>query len=60
MIVISLIQWIVDGRRNYTGPKVDIDVSMLTAEQSAEIDHEIRDDRQADLDSDGLEKDKGV
>lgn len=60
MVLISLVQWIIDGRRNYTGPKVDIDVTMLTAEQSAEIDPEIREHQQADPDSDGLEKDKAV
>ena len=37
VVVISLIQWMVDGRKNYKGPKVDIDETMLTAEQSAEL-----------------------
>lgn len=37
VVIISLIQWIVDGRKNYKGPKVDIDESALTAEQQQEI-----------------------
>lgn len=35
VIIISLIQWAVDGRKNYTGPKViDIDNQVLTAVDS--------------------------
>lgn len=34
VIIISLIQWIVDGRKNYEGPKVDIDEQILTAMDS--------------------------
>ncbi len=37
VLLISMIQWFIDGRKNYTGPKIDIDMSMLTAEQSAEL-----------------------
>jgi choline transport protein len=29
VVIISLIQWIVDGRKNYAGPKVDINVEVL-------------------------------
>jgi choline transport protein len=25
VLIISLIQWFVDGRKNYTGPQIDID-----------------------------------
>ncbi len=31
VVIISLIQWIVDGRKNYTGPKVDLDADVLNA-----------------------------
>lgn len=34
VVIISMIQWIVDGRKNYTGPKVDIDQETLTAVNS--------------------------
>lgn len=37
VLVISVIQWFVDGRKNYTGPKMDIDVRTLTAVQSPEM-----------------------
>lgn len=38
VLLISMITWFVDGRKNYKGPKIWIDPSMLTAEQSAEIE----------------------
>lgn len=28
VLIISIIQWIVDGRKNYTGPKLDVDAMM--------------------------------
>ena len=28
ILIISLIQWFVDGRKNYTGPKLDMDAMM--------------------------------
>lgn len=34
VVIISLIQWIVDGRKNYSGPRVDIDEGVLTAMES--------------------------
>lgn len=34
VVLISLFQWIVDGRKNYTGPRVDIDEQILTAVDS--------------------------
>lgn len=34
VIIISLIQWILDGRKSYSGPKVDIDEQILTAVDS--------------------------
>jgi amino acid transporter len=36
VVIISLIQWIVDGRKNYTGPKVDLEELILTATQNEE------------------------
>jgi amino acid transporter len=36
VVIISLIQWIVDGRKNYTGPKVDLEELILTATQTHE------------------------
>lgn len=41
VLLISMIQWFVDGRKNYKGPKVDIDMSMLTEEQAAEIENQL-------------------
>lgn len=34
VFIISLIQWFVDGRKNYTGPKVHVDDHVLVATQS--------------------------
>ena len=34
VVIVSLIQWVVDGRKNYSGPKVDIDEQVLTAVDS--------------------------
>ncbi|KAF2726091.1 amino acid permease [Polychaeton citri CBS 116435] len=34
VLIISTIQWFVDGRKNYTGPKVDIGNHILTAIES--------------------------
>lgn len=31
VFIISLIQWFVDGRKNYTGPKANLEESMLVA-----------------------------
>jgi len=28
ILIISVIQWFVDGRKNYTGPKLDMDAMM--------------------------------
>lgn len=36
VVIISLIQWFVDGRNNYSGPTVDIDEQVLTAMDSPE------------------------
>lgn len=37
VLLISAFQWFIDGRKNYTGPKVEIDESILTAAQTAEL-----------------------
>ena len=34
VIIISMIQWFVDGRKNFTGPKVELDEQVLTAVDS--------------------------
>ena len=34
VVIISMIQWFVDGRKNYTGPQVDLDVEILAAVDS--------------------------
>ena len=34
VFIISMIQWIFDGRKNYKGPKIEIDNLVLTAAQS--------------------------
>lgn len=34
VFIISMTQWIIDGRKNFTGPKVELDVDVLTAQQS--------------------------
>ena len=36
VVLISVIQWIVDGRKNYTGPQVDLEEIVLTATDSPE------------------------
>ena len=36
VIIISMIQWFVDGKKNYSGPKIDIDHTILTATESPE------------------------
>ena len=33
IIVISTIQWFVDGRKNFTGPRVDMGLEVLEAVQ---------------------------
>merc|ERR1712014_325981 len=40
VLIISVIQWFVDGRRNYTGPKIELDENVLTAMQTLEGDDE--------------------
>ena len=34
VLIISIIQWIVDGRKNYKGPQVDLDDVVLTAAET--------------------------
>lgn len=34
VVLISVVQWFVDGRKNYTGPKVELDDQILTAVDS--------------------------
>ncbi|KAI7368011.1 hypothetical protein KC336_g21141, partial [Hortaea werneckii] len=40
VLIISVNQWFVDGRRNYTGPKIELDENVLTAMQTLEQDDE--------------------
>lgn len=37
VVMISVIQWFVDGRKNYKGPKMEIDHHVLTAVNSPEV-----------------------
>jgi amino acid transporter len=37
VFIISIVQWFVDGRKNYTGPKVDFDENVLVATQTPEF-----------------------
>lgn len=41
VLMISVIQWFVDGRKNYKGPKIEIDMSQLTGAQRAEIEEQM-------------------
>lgn len=34
VLIISMIQWFVDGRKNYTGPQIDLDDAVLTAAET--------------------------
>ncbi|OQO05752.1 hypothetical protein B0A48_09846 [Cryoendolithus antarcticus] len=36
VLIISMIQWFVDGRKNYTGPKLDLNDTVLTAAHTRE------------------------
>ncbi|KAK4630932.1 hypothetical protein CLAFUW4_03143 [Fulvia fulva] len=36
VFIISMITWIFDGRKNYTGPKVEMDDDVLVATQTVE------------------------
>jgi choline transport protein len=36
VLIISMIQWFVDGRKNFKGPKVDIEDTVLVASRSPE------------------------
>ena len=38
VLIISMTQWFVDGRKNYTGPSVDLDEIVLTAAQTNDED----------------------
>ena len=37
VLIVSVIQWIVDGRKNYTGPQVNLEDLILTAEQTNDL-----------------------
>lgn len=45
VLIISVIQWIVDGRRNFTGPRIDLEENVLTAMQTLEEDEKASDFR---------------
>jgi len=36
VLIISVVQWFVDGRKNYSGPKIELDDNVLTAAQTTE------------------------
>jgi hypothetical protein len=38
VFAISMITWVFDGRKNFTGPKVEIDHEILTAEPASDED----------------------
>jgi choline transport protein len=40
IIIISTIQWFVDGRKNFTGPRHDVNMEVLDAVQSEQNDPE--------------------
>lgn len=60
VLIISMIQWFIDGRKNYTGPQIEIDPNILTAEQSAEINAQMEENggAQSSPDRESLKKDK--
>ena len=37
-LAISVFQWFFDGRKNYTGPKMDIDAQVLVATDSVPVE----------------------
>ena len=57
VVMISLIQWMVDGRKNYRGPKVDLEELILSAAQTHEDAVAAKEHMQVgDEASDGKEK----
>jgi len=34
VFIVSMIQWIIDGRKNFTGPQIELDHQVLTAQRS--------------------------
>ena len=38
VVIISVFQCVIDGRRNYTGPRVDIDENVLVAPETRDAD----------------------
>ncbi|SMQ47354.1 unnamed protein product [Zymoseptoria tritici ST99CH_3D7] len=47
--LISIVQWFVDGRKNYRGPKVDLDENVLVAVQTPELMRQISGGEETDL-----------
>lgn len=47
-LAIAVFQWFIDGRKNYTGPKVDIDHHVLVATPTFES-HEVEKTSGADM-----------
>jgi hypothetical protein len=48
VFMISIIQWFVDGRKNYKGPKVNIDENILVAAETRESMREVSEEVVAD------------
>jgi choline transport protein len=51
IIIISTVQWFVDGRKNFTGPRHDVNLEVLEAVQSEQVGPEDATSRKID---DGL------
>ena len=57
VLIISMIQWFVDGRKNYKGPKVDLDELTLTATMTHDDAVPVKDvHSNGEADSDGKRK----
>ncbi|KAL1598900.1 hypothetical protein SLS60_008045 [Paraconiothyrium brasiliense] len=50
IIIISTVQWFVDGRRNFTGPRTDLGLEVLEVVQSEQQDdlHGVTDGKKYD------------
>ena len=57
VLIISIIQWFVDGRKNYTGPQIDLDETILTAVDSPA---NIRKEPMAENGTESSDKDKDM
>ncbi|KAI5368226.1 putative amino acid/polyamine transporter I, amino acid permease [Septoria linicola] len=53
VFIISMIQWFVDGRKNYTGPKLDIEADVLVAIETIDRPSETSGDGSTDFKAKG-------